>query len=82
MSIQKTLKLAVQDAFKSLFDTTIDAVEFQATRRDFEGDITIVVFPFLRQVKTNPVDLANKLGDYLKKAIDEVEDFNVVKGFI
>ncbi len=82
MSIQKIVKLAVQDAFKSLFDTTVDTVEFQATRKDFQGDITIVVFPFLRQVKSNPVALATELGTYLKKEVDEIKDFNVVKGFL
>ena len=82
MSIQEILKVAVQDAFKSSYNVTIEAVEFQATRKDFEGDITIVVFPFLRQVKMNPAALANDIGNYLKREVNEVKAFNVVKGFL
>ncbi len=82
MSIQKTLELATQTALQNLYDVSIENVEFQATRKEFEGDITIVVFPFLRQIKGNPVEIGNKLGTYLKENIEEVATFNVVKGFL
>ncbi len=82
MSIQQTLKSAVQQGFVTIYKTTIDTVEFQATRKDFEGDITIVVFPFLRVIKGNPVEIATNLGNYLKEHVPTVTDFNVVKGFL
>ena len=82
MSIQQTLKSAVQQAFESIYKTSIDTVEFQATRKDFDGDITIVVFPFLRVIKGNPVEIATSLGTYLKEQVSTVKDFNVVKGFL
>ncbi len=82
MSIQQTLKSAVQQAFESIYKTSIDTVEFQATRKDFDGDITIVVFPFLRVIKENPVEIATSLGTYLKEQVSTVKDFNVVKGFL
>jgi len=82
MSIQQTLKSAVQEGFESIYKTTIDTVEFQATRKDFEGDITIVVFPFLRVIKGNPVEIATNLGTYLKDHVSSVTEFNVVKGFL
>ena len=82
MSIQQTIESATQQGFKSIYDVTIDSVEFQATRKDFEGDITIVVFPFLRIIKGNPVEIGTKLGEYLKENVADIIDFNVVKGFL
>ena len=82
MSIQQILKSAIEKGLESLYKVTIDSVEFQATRKDFEGDITVVVFPFLRIIKGNPVEIATKLGTYLKENVSEIADFNVVKGFL
>lgn len=80
--MQNTLKVAVIKGFKEIFDVDIDNVEFQATKKDFEGDITIVIFAFLRFVKGNPVEIGSKLGTYLKENVTEISDFNVVKGFL
>jgi len=82
MSIQAKLTDAVKEAFKAQYDVSIENVEFQATRKDFDGDITIVVFAFLRHVKGNPVKIGEDLGAYLKENVSEVTDFNVVKGFL
>jgi len=82
MSIQKILELATQNALQNLYEVAVENVEFQATRKDFEGDITIVVFPFLRKIKGNPVEIGSKLGEYLKENVAEVTNFNVVKGFL
>ncbi len=82
MSIQLTIESAVKTAFTTIYETEINNVEFQATRKDFEGDITIVVFAFLKFVKGNPVEIGTKIGEYLKENVDEVADFNVVKGFL
>jgi len=82
MSIQKSLESASITALKKLYNADIDTVEFQTTRKDFEGDITIVVFPFLKIIKGNPVEIGTRLGNMLKESIDEVSDFNVVKGFL
>ncbi|MDT0553922.1 arginine--tRNA ligase [Urechidicola vernalis] len=80
--MQQKIELAVKDAFKTIYDVEIPSVEFQATRKDFEGDITIVVFAFLRHVKGNPVQIGTNIGEYLKENVGEVADFNVVKGFL
>jgi len=80
--MQHNLELAVKKGFKEIYNTNIESVEFQATRKDFEGDITIVVFAFLRYVKGNPVEIGTKIGEYLKENVTEVADFNVVKGFL
>ena len=82
MQIQNTLKKATQVGLQEIYNTTIDIVEFQATRKEFDGDITIVVFAFLRHIKGNPFEIGTKLGEYLKNNVSEVVDFNVVKGFL
>ena len=82
MNLQDTLSKHIKQAFKNLYDTSLKTVEFQATRKDFEGDITVVTFPMLRVVKMNPVQLGEALGNYLVEHVDAVKDFNVVKGFL
>lgn len=82
MNIQEKLRSAIQKAFESIYTISIDSVEFQATRKDFEGDITVVVFPFLKVIKGNPVEIATNLGNYIKKNVQEISNFNVVSGFL
>ena len=82
MTIQDTLAEKVKEAVQHLHEVSLENVEFQATRKEFEGDITVVVFPMLRQVKTNPVQLGENIGKYLEEHVEEVAGFNVVKGFL
>ena len=82
MNIQTLLEAKVKEGFSALFETTLPSVEFQATRKDFEGDITIVVFPMLRYRKGNPAQIGENLGDFLVKNVHEVVAYNVVKGFL
>ncbi len=82
MGIQSLLEAKVKEGFLKLYEIEIPSVEFQATRKDFEGDITVVVFPLLRYKKGNPVQIGNDLGNYLVENIEEINNFNVVKGFL
>jgi len=82
MTIQETLALKVKEAFVTIYKLELPTVEFQATRKEFTGDITVVVFPMLRVVKGNPVQIGEALGQYLVDNVTEVESFNVVKGFL
>ncbi len=82
MSLQNTLSQHIKQAVSSVYDAQLETVEFQATRKDFEGDITVVVFPMLRLVKGNPVQIGEAIGNYLVKEVPEVSSFNVVKGFL
>ncbi len=82
MSLQKVLSQNVIEAVSKLYGKSLPLVEFQPTRKDFEGDITIVIFPMLRTVKGNPVEIGTKIGDHLQKYVGEVSKFNVVKGFL
>jgi len=82
MNIQSQLESKVKEGFLALFETALPTVEFQATRKDFEGDITIVVFPMLRFKKGNPAQIGEDLGNYLVANVDNIKAFNVVKGFL
>lgn len=82
MSLSQILTPSIQKAIQALFDVTVDKIEFQTTRKEFEGDITMVIFPLLKVIKSNPADLGNKIGDYLVENVEEVARFNVVSGFL
>jgi len=82
MSLQKILTAPIETAIATLFDVTVERIEFQATRKDFEGDITMVLFPLLKLIKSSPAELGNKIGNYLVENVPEVEHFNVVAGFL
>ncbi|MDN3596465.1 arginine--tRNA ligase [Zunongwangia endophytica] len=82
MNIQEMLTTRVKEAVQTIHDVTLETVEFQPTRKDFEGDVTVVCFPMLRQVKTNPVKLGEDIGNYLQEHVMMVSRFNVVKGFL
>jgi arginyl-tRNA synthetase len=82
MNIKTIIEKEVIKGFKSIYNADIQTVEFQATRKDFEGDITIVVFSFLRIVRGNPVEIGTNIGTYLKDNVKEISNFNVVKGFL
>lgn len=82
MSLQHILTPSITKAIQNLFEVTVDKIEFQATRKEFEGDITMVIFPLLKLVKSNPVELGNKIGNYLVENVPEVARFNVVSGFL
>lgn len=82
MTLHQLLELKIKEAFISLYKTELPSVEFQATRKDFEGDITVVIFPMLRYLKTNPEKLGTDLGAFLTAHLEEVVRFNVVKGFL
>jgi len=82
MNLSQILTLPIQNAVRQLFDVSIDRVEFQITRKEFEGDITMVIFPLLKLIKANPIDIGTKIGNYLVENVDEIIRFNVVSGFL
>lgn len=83
LTLQDTLKQHIIQAVQQLYHIDLETVELQQTRKDFSGDITLVIFPLLRHIKGNPVQIGEQIGDYLKKhAGDLVSDFNVIKGFL
>ena len=82
MTLQETLTTHIQQAVQNVFGLTFEKVEFQATRKDFEGDVTMVVFPLVKALKGNPVEIGTQIGEYLVANTVEVEKFNVVAGFL
>ena len=82
MTLSQILTPSIEKAVQAIFGIAIDKVEFQTTRKEFEGDITVVIFPLLKVVKSNPVELGNKIGTYLVENMVEVSRFNVVSGFL
>jgi arginyl-tRNA synthetase len=82
MNLSQILTLPIQKAIRQLFDVSIDRVEFQITRKEFEGDITMVIFPLLKLIKANPIEIGTKIGNYLVENVDEIIRFNVVSGFL
>ena len=82
MSVVNSIEASIKQGFLELFGTELPSVEFQATRKEFAGDITVVVFPMLRYKKGNPVQIGEALGAYVREKVDLISGFNVVKGFL
>ena len=82
MNLQETFSIKVKQAVKAIFNVTLESVEFQATRKEFAGDITVVIFPMLRHIKENPIQIGESIGKYLVEDVEDVKAFNVVKGFL
>ena len=84
MSIESILSQATAQAVNDLYGSVVDpqSIVPQATRKEFEGNLTIVVFPFLRASHKAPDATAQEIGDYLAAHCDAVEKFNVIKGFL
>ncbi|MGB5262284.1 MAG: arginine--tRNA ligase [Lutimonas sp.] len=82
MQIYNILEKEVKKGMNQIFQVDIPTVDFQETVKDFEGDLTILIFPFLRYVKGNPAEIATKLAEYLMENVEEITSYNVVKGFL
>ena len=84
MDIQKVITSAVLKAVKELYgaDMPEKMVQLQNTKEGFEGNLTIVVFPFLKTSRKKPEDTAQEIGQWLKENCEAISDFNVVKGFL
>lgn len=82
--LEEILRQLFIKSFKNLYnqDAPVQQVNFQKTRPEFEGDLTIVVFPFLKLAGRNPEQLANEMGAEMMKESEMIAKFNVVKGFL
>jgi arginyl-tRNA synthetase len=72
----------VSDAIENLFRQTGLTVEFQSTKKDFEGDVTLVLFPLVKLLKSSPAQIGAQIGTYLQQQSEIVTGFNVVSGFL
>ena len=84
MKIESMICSAVINAVKTLYGQEVQEkmVQLQKTKREFEGNLTLVVFPFLKISKKKPEDTAQEIGQYLVDNCEAVSTFNVVKGFL
>ena len=84
LNLSKELQEAAAAAIKAVFDIEVEAhtLTVQETRKDFEGDLTIVVFPLTRYKLGAPHIIADRLGQYLVEQLEMVSGYSVVKGFL
>ncbi len=84
MNIDEVIASSVVRAVKALYNTDIalEQVQLQKTKKEFEGHLTLVVFPFLRISRQKPEDTANAIGTWLQKNEEAIEKYNVIKGFL
>ncbi len=84
MEIENTLQLATSKVIAELYGTTptLDSIQIQKTKREFEGDFTLVVFPLLKLSKKKPEETAQEIGERLVDTLPAISSFNVVKGFL
>ncbi len=84
MNIISKITKATAEAVVSLFQTSLDqtTIQIQPTRKEFEGEFTIVVFPMVKLSRKSPEQTGEMLGAYLSENLEEIENFSVVKGFL
>ncbi len=80
--IHKRLEAATAEILQDLYGLEKAPIDWQATRKEFEGDLTLVVFPYLRSSKKKPEATAEEIGQVLLENVAEVHSFNVIKGFL
>ena len=81
MHIQKIIRENIKTALNEIFKLKIKNIELQQTKKEFDGDITLVVFPLVKELKMSPKEIAEKLGNYLVET-SSVVSYNVVSGFL
>jgi arginyl-tRNA synthetase len=84
MNIEALISKAAGEAVKALYgmEASEKMLQLQKTRSEFEGNLTLVVFPFVKAAKKSPEQTAQEIGEYLQQNCSAIEKFNVVKGFL
>ena len=77
-----SLKIVKPNFLNKNFSVETDYIEIQNTKKDFEGDITIVLFPYLKNINKDKSDFGKELGEYIKKNSSNINDFNIEGGFL
>ena len=82
--IEYELQQSISQALQQLYNLEIgaDSIVLQKTKKEFEGDITVVVFPFVKAAKKSPEAVADEIGSYVKNTVADIESYNVIKGFL
>lgn len=84
MTIELELQQAISQALNQLYSIEIEAekIVLQTTKKEFEGDFTLVVFPFVKQARRSPDVVANEIGAAIQKSVEDIASYNVIKGFL
>jgi arginyl-tRNA synthetase len=84
MNLESILTAAVAEAVKTLysFDADMNQIQLQKTKKEFDGDLTVVIFPFVKAARKSPEPAGQEIGEFLQKNNPVVEKFNVIKGFL
>ena len=84
MSLESILSEGVIQAVSELYGQTIspDIIQFQKTKKEFEGDITLVVFPFVKLARKSPEQTGEEIGAFLKSRFESIDKYNIIKGFV
>ena len=80
--MEKEISKIVVEILKLRLKVSVEKIEFQATRKEFKGDITIVLFPLLKKIKSTPNQLGELIGSELKSKLDLIEEYNLISGFL
>ncbi|MDR0810941.1 MAG: arginine--tRNA ligase [Paludibacter sp.] len=84
MTLTETIQSLVCEAVKTLYNVDVEreSVQIQKTRREFTGDVTVVIFPFVKAAQKSPEDTGREIGEFLKTNNAEISSFNTIKGFL
>jgi len=82
MNLHNLLKRKVSEFILKKYDLNFNELEVQMTKKDFIGDITIVVFPLVKILRKSPLEIGNEIGEFLLKELEYVEEFNLIQGFL
>ncbi|MEA4986004.1 MAG: arginine--tRNA ligase [Paludibacter sp.] len=84
MNLESSIQSIVKDAVSELYALELEAaqIQIQKTRKEFEGDLTVVTFPFVKAAKKSPEATGQEIGEYLQENNGLITDFNVIKGFL
>ncbi len=84
MNLESTLTALVTDAVKTLYglETESNQIQLQKTKKEFVGDLTVVIFPFVKAARKSPEQTGQQIGEYLLQNNPLISDFNVIKGFL
>jgi arginyl-tRNA synthetase len=84
MNLEITIQGIVKESIKKLYgiDLELHSIQLQKTKREFEGDITVVVFPFVKAARKSPEQTGEEIGKYLQNTHQIISSYNVIKGFL
>ena len=82
MNLQSLLKNKLSKFISNKYELDFNELEFQTTKKDFEGDITVVVFPLVKKLRKSPIEIGNEIGNFLVIESKYVESYNLIQGFV